>query len=164
MRIRVLGALLLALAACTPAPEAPRPVAAAAAQPSSTAQESPLRLVVVHWKVKPGHEKEFLDYWSERATVADRSGLVAEFLSSVEDRDRFPWINWRALDPRWTSFFNIGIWRDAAAFQEQIGRFIDGSRPPLPFEAERRERVFVTPERWRIGASPLPAADPPGVR
>lgn len=138
---------------------APRAGAAMAPSPSS----ADMRLVVVHWKVKPGREAEFLDYWSTRATIEDRAGLLGEFLCSVEDRGRFPWITFQALDPRWTSFFNVGMWRDAAAFQDQIGRHIDDARPPLDFEAERRERVFLAPERWRLGRSALPGSDPPGV-
>lgn len=122
-----------------------------------------VRLVVVHWKVKPGREAEFLGYWSTRAAIEDRAGLICEFLCSVEDRGRFPWITSRALDPRWTSFFNVGLWRDTAAFQDQIGRHIDDARPSLDFEAERRERVFLSPERWRLGRSALPASDAPGV-
>lgn len=137
----------------------PRAGAAVAPSPS----DGGMRLVVVHWKVKPGREAEFLDYWSTRATIEDRAGLMCEFLCSVEDRARFPWITLQALDPRWTSFFNVGLWRDAAAFQDQIGRRIDDARPLLDFEAGRRERVFLAPERWRLGRSALPESDPPGV-
>ncbi len=130
----------------------------------STEGATPVRLVVVHWKIKQGQEQEFLDYWAQRSPVADRSGLVGEFLSSVEDRDRFPWINMQAVSASYTSFFNIGIWKNSAAFQDQIGKYIDTSRPPLPFEAERRERVFLQPERWRIGGSALSLSDQPGVK
>lgn len=123
-----------------------------------------LRIIVVHWKIRHGMEDQFLQYWSTRATVADRSGLVAEFLSSSADRQRLTWINWSRLDPRWTSFYNVGLWRDEAAFQDQIGRFIDNSRPGQAFEAAPRERVLLMPERWRVGAAPMVAFDAAGVR
>jgi hypothetical protein len=116
----------------------------------------------VEWRIKKGREQEFLDYWSTRATIGDRSGLIGEFLSRVEDRKQFPWMVW-SFDPRWTTFVNVGIWRASSDFQEQIGRFIDNSRPPLAFEAQRRRRVFVAPERWRIGGTPLLAQDHPDV-
>ena len=45
-----------------------------------------------------------------------------------------------------------------------MGRFIDNSRPPQDFEAARRTRVFLVPERWRVGATALPMSDPQGVR
>ncbi len=133
-------------------------------QPAEAPPTAPLRIVVVHWKIKPGHEAEFLDYWGTRSVVEDRSGLVGEYLSSIESRERAPWITWQTLNPAYTSYFNVGIWRDVEAFQSQIGRFIDNSRPPLPFEAERRERIFLVPERWRAGRTPLPTVDPPGVK
>lgn len=126
-------------------------------------ETTPARIVLVEWRIKKGHENEFLEYWSTRATIADRSGLIGEFLSRVEDRKQFPWMVW-GLDKRWTTFVNVGFWRNGADFQEQIGRFIDTSKPPLAFEAQRRRRVFVAPERWRIGATPLLAADHSSVR
>ncbi len=140
------------------------PAPGVATEPATSSRIAPLRIVVVHWKIKPGREAEFLEYWGTRSVVEDRSGLVGEYLSSVEDRERAPWITWQSLNPAYTSYFNVGLWRDVDAFQDQIGKFIDNSRPPLPFEAERRERIFLVPERWRAGRSPLPAADPPGVK
>ena len=121
------------------------------------------RIVVVEWRIKRGREQEFLDYWSTRATIADRSGLIGEFLSRVESREQFPWMVWE-FDPRWTTFINVGIWRSTADYHEQIGRFIDNSRPPLDFEASGRRRVFVAPERWRVGATPFVRADHVDVR
>ena len=74
-----------------------------------------------------------------------------------------PWMVWE-LNEGWTTFINIGIWREGADFQQQIGRFIDNSRPPLAFEADRRRRVFMAPERWRIGNTPLLKEDHLAVR
>ncbi len=121
------------------------------------------RIVLVEWRIKKGQESEFLNYWSTRATIEDRTGLVGEFLSRVEDQTQFPWMVWD-LNPGWTTFVNVGFWRNGADFQQQIGRFIDNSRPPLAFEAERRRRVLVAPERWRIGATPMISTDHPSVR
>lgn len=157
-------ALLLGCAPQDPPVAVPVAAPPAASAPATAAEATPLRIIVVHWKIRPGMEQQFLEYWSTQARVEDRSGLVSEFLSSVADRERLGWINWSNLDPRWTSFFNVGLWRDEASFQGQIGRFIDNSRPPLAFEAERRERVFLQPQRWRVGTTGLPAADPAGVR
>jgi len=137
-----------------------------AQEPATTGSITPhvdpfrLRIVVVEWKIKKGRECDFLAYWSTRSTIPNRSGLVGEFLSDI---DKQPWVNWN-LDESWTTFYNIGIWREAADFQDQIGKYIDNSRPPLEFEAARRTRVFLAPEAWRVGGTGLPAADPAGVR
>jgi hypothetical protein len=117
-----------------------------------------MRIVLVEWRIRKGHEDEFLEYWSRRATVPDRSGLIGEFLSRVEDQNEFPWMTWE-LDERWTTFVNVGLWRQGADFEKQVGRFIDKSRPPMEFEAESRRGVFVAPERWRTGGTALPASE-----
>lgn len=139
---------------------APAQQAAQAVTPHQEA--TPMRIVIVEWRIKKGHETEFLDYWSNKATIADRSGLISEFLNRVENQQDFPWMVWD-LSPRWTTFVNVGYWREGADFQHQIGRFIDNSKPPLSFEAERRRRILLAPERWRIGGAPLMRADHPGV-
>jgi hypothetical protein len=122
-----------------------------------------MRIVGVEWRIKKGQESEFLEYWSTRSTIQDRSGLVGEFLNRVESREQYPWMVWE-LNEGWTTFINIGIWREGADFQQQIGRFIDNSRPPLAFEADRRRRIFLAPERWRIGNTPLLKEDHPAVK
>ena len=117
-----------------------------------------MRIVLVEWRIEKGREDEFLEYWSGRATVPDRSGLIGEFLSRVEDRAEYPWMVWE-LDEHWTTFVNVGLWREGADFQEQIGRFIDDTRPAMAFEAAQRRRVFVAPERWRTGGTALPVSE-----
>jgi len=147
----------------TPTGSIERSANSALVRPEPSPNPHRTRIVVVEWKIKKGREAEFLDYWSTRSTIPDRSGLIGEFLSGVEDRDRFPWINW-SLDDRWTTFYNVGLWRDSLDFEGQIGKSIDNSRPPQDFEAARRTRVFLAPERWRVGATALPVSDPQGVR
>lgn len=146
-------------------------------QPATTATVAPApdmtgkplspeaRIVVVEWKIKKGHEQEFLDYWSTKSTIPDRTGLIAEFMSGEESREQFPWINWAAAESGdFTVFYNVGIWRRADDFMGQIGKYIDNNRPPMAFEADHRHRVFLAPVKWRIGMASLPAKDADGVR
>ena len=116
----------------------------------------PMRIVLIEWRIKKGEEEQFLEYWSKRALVRDRSGLIGEFLSRVESPQEYPWITWE-LDERWTTFVNVGMWREASDFEEQIGCYMNETRPPMSFEAARRRRVLVAPERWRLGETGLPA-------
>jgi hypothetical protein len=132
-------------------------------QAASGQDKASARIVLVEWRIRKGHGAEFLKYWSIRATIEDRLGLIGEFLSKVEDQKQFPWMTW-SLDRRWTTFVNVGFWREGADFQQQIGLFIDNQKPLLAFEAQRRRRVFLAPERWRMGATPLYLTDHPNVR
>ena len=119
---------------------------------------SDMRIVLVEWRIRPGREKEFLDYWSRREVVPERDGLIGEFLNRVDTASQSPWVTW-PLDPRWTTFVNVGLWRNAEDFHEQIGYKINDETLALPFEAERRRRIFVAPERWRSGNAALPLSD-----
>jgi hypothetical protein len=117
-----------------------------------------MRVIIVEWRIKKGREREFLDYWSKRSTIPDRLGLIGEFLSRVDDRNNYPWMVWN-FDEGWSTFLNVGFWREGADFQQQVGRFIDNTRPPMAFEADRRRRVLLAPERWRLGGTALPLTD-----
>ena len=119
---------------------------------------SEMRIVLVEWRITKGQESLFLDYWSRRETIDDRSGLIGEFLSHVEDPGKFPWVTCE-LSPDWTCFVNVGLWRDADAFQAQIGCRLNDKRPKLPFEYERRRRTFLGPQRWRFGDTAIPIAE-----
>lgn len=174
---RTLASILLApflpFAAAFPAlaqvpAQAQAPVAAPAqaAAPAMVGQSSPLTFAIIEWKIKKGMEKDFLDYWATKSTLADRTGLVGEFLSSEgEATGQFPWINWQTRStPEYTVYYNVGIWKSSKDYVEQIGKFADNSRSPMPFEYDHRRRVLVDPVEWRRGPVALPDADAPGVR
>ena len=117
-----------------------------------------MHIILVHWKIRLGREEEFLRYWSTLSPVADRSGLIGEFLTRPDEPCPYPWINWH-LDPSYSSFFNVGLWATGAASEEQFGQYIDDTRPPMPFEAQRRARILVSACAWRTGPC---RADPCG--
>ena len=129
---------------------------------ASTQTTSAMRLVIVEWRIRSDREDEFLDYWSRREVVPERDGLIGEFLSRVDLSMPTPWITW-ALDPTCTTFINVGLWSSGDAFREQIGYTIDDTRPMQPFEAERRRRIVLAPERWRAGGTHLPQSEHPFV-
>jgi hypothetical protein len=119
-----------------------------------------------HWRIKPDNESvaAFLEHWRTIATVRDRTGLIAEYLSEVESTKAYPYITWH-LDSEslgdYKSFVNVSIWQDANAFHEQLGKAFNDLLPMKDFEKYRRRRVMLTPNSWRIGASPAPSTDHP---
>lgn len=137
------------------------PAVAAAAK---FAEGKAMRTVVVEWKIKAGREEEFEKYWAERSTIPNRDGLIAEFLSKVDTK--WTWINWLGPinKPGITTYYNVGLWRDGDSFQDQIGKFIDNNRPSLDFEGEKRTRVLLAPQLWRVGETGLPRKDSDGTK
>ena len=51
-----------------------------------------MRIVIVEWPIRKGHESAFMDYWSRNEAIEDRSGLIGEYLSHVEDQKDCQWI------------------------------------------------------------------------
>ncbi len=144
----------------TPAPVASTPVA-----PAPAAVQPPLTIALIEWRIKKGQENEFLDYWATKSTIPDRAGLIGEFLSGEQEAaGQFPWVNWQTRStPEYTVYYNVGIWRSSKDYVDQIGKFADNSRPPMPFEYDHRRRVLIEPFEWRRGPVALPATDASGV-
>lgn len=127
-----------------------------------------MMIALIHWRIRPEpeHIAGFLEHWNTTNRIADRAGLVAEFLSDSLPIAAFPYITWH-LDPDslgdHKSYVTVGLWRDAADFSEQIAQYFNDDKPLLPFEQYRRRRVVFKPIAWRIGGSALPSDDSPGV-
>jgi hypothetical protein len=123
-------------------------------------------IALIHWRIKPDRVEEFLTHWREKNQIADRSGLIAEFLSDSLKPSDLPFITWH-LDEQslgnFRSYVTVGIWADDEAFAEQVARYFNDENPMLPFEQFRRRRVVFRPVEWRIGYSAMPDSDTPGV-
>jgi len=115
-------------------------------------------IILVFWQIKPTEEAvaAFLDWWRTKAIVKDRSGLIGEYLSQPSEGMAL----FEVDDPPWSEvechpFVNVGLWKDAESFHEQIRDYMTVVRQP--FEAVLRKRVCVDPVASRMGSWPLPA-------
>ena len=123
---------------------------------------------LIHGRVKLGEENTaaFLKHWQTRNTIANRSGLVAEFLSDSLPMSQFPFITWH-LDSdslgNFKSYVTVGFWQDSDAFKDQVAAYFNDDKPLLDFEQYRRRRVILKPVHWRIGQANLPIGDSDGV-
>jgi hypothetical protein len=119
-----------------------------------------MEIVFVHWSIASGREQEFLEHWKIGLPVNDRRGLVGEFLSQPSGHEKYEWVTWdlRSTETCQT-FINVGLWPDAAAFHEQIGRYFNPTGGKFPFEFELRKRALLTPKSWRMGDWKLPIHD-----
>ena len=124
-------------------------------------------IVLIHWKIKPEPEmvEKFLKFWEKTAVVADRRGLVGEFLSEPHSAAEYGWVTWQlnGCEGKHRSFINVGFWNSAEEFDEQIGKYFESSTGLKEFEAEPRVRTVLAPKCWRIGDAALPIHDSSGV-
>jgi hypothetical protein len=126
-------------------------------------------VALIHWRIKPNprSKRAFFKHWKTKNMIPNRTGLIAEFLSTSLPMADFPFITWH-LDPEssgdFQSYVTVGLWQDSDAFKEQVANYFNDSKPLLTFEKYRRRRVIFRPVEWRVGGSKLPEADSPGVR
>ncbi len=122
-------------------------------------------IVLIHWKIRPDMEPEFQEFWGKEAKIDDRSGLVGEYLCSVETAQVFPFITWPLIPDSncYTPFINVAIWKDDNAFEDQVGKYMKDNEPPKDFEFSRRERTVLRPINWRVGENKLPLTNSDGV-
>ena len=128
-----------------------------------------MMVALIHWRIKPDAESidKFLKHWKEENTIADKKGLVGEFLSDSLPIDKYPFITWH-LDPEslgnFKSYVTIGLWVETEDFENQVAQYFNDTKPLLPFEKYRRRRVIFEPVAQRMGRGALPTQDSEGVQ
>ena len=122
-----------------------------------------MAIVLIQWKIKPGHEDEFRKHWEQKLCIGDRTGLVGEFLCEPGSEDYITLHLSGPEDRSCAVFVNVGIWANADAFHQQIGKYFNEDKQPESFEAARRVRTVLYPRSRRMGSAPLPEGDTEGV-
>ena len=120
-------------------------------------------IVLVQWKIKPGHEAAFREHWEQKLHIKDCTGLVGEFLCEPGSEEYITWSLPDRTDPPCTVFVNVGVWASADAFHEQVAQYINDDKEPEPFEAARRVRTVLHPMSRRMGSALLPEGSSEGV-
>jgi hypothetical protein len=134
-------------------------------------------VILVHWLIKKGIENEqaFEDMW-KKMTIEPNTGLYREVLTQpVQSQD--PKFNTFSItDAAYTTYINIGIWKDIQSFDDAVGKYIQTPerRKPLTgsysntemlavyqhdFEFKIRERIILKKILDRKGALEFPDAD-----
>lgn len=129
-------------------------------------------IVIVRWYIKKGKEDNFKSIWIDKMEPELKDGLFREFFSKPVDvvNDKYHTLDVESL--HYTTFINVGLWKDINAFDDAIGNFIpDREKPDIEkypdkqnkeiievfdFEFKLRERIVMTVEEDRIGFWELP--------
>jgi hypothetical protein len=129
-------------------------------------------IVIVRWYLKKGSEENFKNIWIDKMEPLIKTGLFREFFSTPIDivNEKYHTLDVESM--HYTTFINVGIWRDIRAFDDAIGSFIPNRDKPdlekypskqdkelievFDFEFKLRERIVMTVEEDRTGNWQLP--------
>ena len=124
-------------------------------------------IILIHWRIIPGSEDDFVLHWKTENSIANTENLVHEFLSKslpASDKSYTTWHLDEASLGDHTSYLTVGVWDDGEAFQNEIAKYFNDNKPLLPFEKYRRRRVAFDPVDWRVGSAIAPDKSSKGVR
>jgi hypothetical protein len=134
-------------------------------------------VIMVHWLIKKGVENEeaFEAAW-KKMTIKPNTGLYREVLTQPVEAEDPKFNTFSITDKSYTTYINIGIWKDIKSFDAAVGKYIQPpeKRKPLrgpyknrkmlavyrqPFEFKIRERIILRKLYDRKGALDLPDPD-----
>ena len=76
-------------------------------------------IVLIHWRIKPTAESDFLTWWKNTAVVKNKENLIGEFLSAPMPAGEFKFavddLSPKQDEPLHTAFVNVGLWKDWSA-------------------------------------------------
>ncbi len=118
-------------------------------------------IVLITWRIKPGQEEQFRRWWCDQAILADKGGLVGEFLCQPVSANLVPFgvEDLSAAAPELAPsvpFVNVGLWKDSETFEAEVGQYFTDDQPLLSFEAIRRVRTILEPAERRLGEDRIP--------
>lgn len=118
-------------------------------------------IMIIHWKIRSDEDsmQQFRKRWSQ-TDLPNPEHFSGEYLSKPMHPDEagFPCTTFNvSSDVRYTSFFNVAIWRDVDDFRKDVLENAAADRPEVEkFEFDHRERMVLRPVMSRIGELKLP--------
>jgi hypothetical protein len=117
-----------------------------------------MEIVLIYWKIKPDQEAHFLEFWEKKLKIRDKSGLIAEYLSKVNDpktdRER-QWFTWKLFRGDVVTYVNVGLWRSKDDFLDETERYrsddYEFKHEMAEIKAEDTERAWLKAALARIG-------------
>ncbi len=117
-----------------------------------------MHIALIYWKVKPSQEAHFLEFWEKKLKIEDKSRLVAEYLSKVNEpkteRER-KWFTWKLFREDAVTYVNIGLWRTKDDFLDDTEKFrsdaFEFKHEMTELKAEDTERAWLTAALARQG-------------
>jgi hypothetical protein len=118
-------------------------------------------IVTIWWYINntDDDERAFMEWWRSHAKIHDRTGLLGEFLSRPNRAEDSPFrtVDLRPSDSRYRPFTNVGLWRDEDTFYQQVGQYFSDNNAHEKFEFQRRDRIVMKTEQFRMGSWSPPA-------
>lgn len=98
-------------------------------------------IVLVHWKIKPDMEQEFLTWW-QTGVEGKPKGMIEEHISKVEPDETS---TWDLASPKYLTYINVGKWEDKKLWKDAFS----GQNHLMPFEESMRERIWLSVKESR---------------
>lgn len=134
-------------------------------------------VIMVHWLIKKGIENEeaFEAMWKQMK-VEPNTGLYREVLTQPVTAQDEKFNTFSITDNAYTTYINIGVWKDLESFDAAVGQYIQPPEKRTPingpykdremlavyrhdFEFKIRERVILKKLYDRKGALEFPPPD-----
>ncbi len=98
-------------------------------------------VVIVKWYIKNKMDKYFLSKWEEMKPKF-YDGLFREFLNKPENINADKYLTLDVVNPNYTTYLNVGIWRSLEDFDKAIGSMIPQRKP----NKRSKETIVITSE------------------
>jgi hypothetical protein len=104
-------------------------------------------VVLVHWLITKGREKDFEDWWRKMSVRGD-AGLYREILTAIDtEPPDSKFHTFSVGDPFYSTYINVGIWNSLEEFDAEIGKRIPKAEV---FEQDGQKRYTITLEDFEF--------------
>jgi hypothetical protein len=127
-----------------------------------------MEIILVHWLIKEGKEKDFENHWRNGMKPGNAPGFYREILTQPVSKPDPKFNTFSITDRSYVTYINIGIWESVAHFEAAIAQWFPkateqttGGRRKQTIELEEfefkvRERIVLQRIADRGGDLPPP--------
>src|ERR1700722_1535901 len=101
-------------------------------------------VIMVHWLIKKGIENEeaFESMW-RKMTIEPNTGLYRELLTQPVEAENSKFNTFSITDKAYTTYINLGIWKDIQSFDAAVGRYIQAPERRAPLQGSYQDREML---------------------
>jgi len=101
-------------------------------------------VIMVHWLIKKGIENEqaFEETW-KKMTIQPNTGLYREVLTRPVEAEDAKFNTFSITDNAYTTYINIGIWKDFQSFDDAVGKYIQPPERRKPLSGPNKDREML---------------------
>jgi hypothetical protein len=109
-----------------------------------------MEIILVHWLVKTGREKDFEEHWRSSMSVEKAQGFYREIRTRQVTKPDSKFNTFSITDPNYSTYINIGFWESIEYFEKAIQKVFPRATEKKDASGKTKQTVELEAFEFKI--------------